>query len=339
MAMSGTAQVETEPLNRGGQGIGYFVLSLDTELAWGYFDKARARRELFSKDGSTERQAVTRLLALCDEHEVSATWAMVGHLAVPHSRCSEACPVNSWCGRLSSYEEIRSEPHPLWYGPDIADKLVASAGRHELAFHGFSHEVFDEAIMSRERARNEISLWRDAFSYSGVELRSVVFPRNIVGHLDVFAEEGFTAFRSVKPERYGQGRSRLLRKYADHLFGLTLPPVHLDLTVGPRRLVDVAASVEMFGFNRAVERRLDDMGWQTLRMRRIARAVRHAGRVGGTVHLWAHPWEFRTAQDFEKLRYVLDVVARERDAGRIHSVTMAQRAEVALGDAVGAVST
>lgn len=312
---------------------GYFVLSFDTELAWGYFDKEEMRRELFSPDGSRERAAIRKLLALCDEFQVPATWAIVGHLAMSHDRCGEDCPVHSWRGRYSSYDEIRGGRHPLWYGRDVVETLVAAEDRHEIAFHGFSHRPFDEASMGRHEADTEIRLWLSAFADLGPTPRSVVFPRNVVGHLDVLQDHGFVAYRSVCPEPYGSGVMRLAAKYADQLLGFTVPPAHVIAPGYSPAMVDVPASVEMFGFNRQLERRLDTNGLHRLRMRRVVRAVRRAGRTGGTVHLWAHPWEFRDDKDFDKLRFVLEVVAAERDAGRLETMTMAQRAELALAEA------
>jgi hypothetical protein len=69
------------------------------------------------------------------------------------------------------------------------------------------------------------------------------------------------------------------------------------------------------------------MGLEHLRMRRILRAVRRAGREGKILHLWAHPWEFRTEKDFSKLSKTLDAVAEEVRRGRMVSMGMTELAD------------
>ena len=70
---------------------GYFLLSLDTELAWGHHDNFRP--EMFSADGGRERQAIELILEALDEFNIKATWAVVGHLF--YGQCEECrtCPV------------------------------------------------------------------------------------------------------------------------------------------------------------------------------------------------------------------------------------------------------
>ena len=57
---------------------GVFLFSLDTELALGHFRRFDQRR--FSPDGSRERMAVSRLIKLFEKYQISATWAVVGHM-------------------------------------------------------------------------------------------------------------------------------------------------------------------------------------------------------------------------------------------------------------------
>src|SRR3990172_3955205 len=115
---------------------GYFLFSLDTELAWGYFDMDRLRSERFSSDGSRERRAIDRLLDILDEFNIVATWALVGHLFYEKCEKCDLCPILEWQGKYRSFEQIYETNAPLWYGADVVETLLARGGRHEIAFHG-----------------------------------------------------------------------------------------------------------------------------------------------------------------------------------------------------------
>src|SRR2546427_343273 len=62
---------------------GTFVLSLDTEQAWGSFDKGLSP-ELVRAAEWENREGIPRLLDLLCRHRISATWAFVGHATLDH---------------------------------------------------------------------------------------------------------------------------------------------------------------------------------------------------------------------------------------------------------------
>jgi hypothetical protein len=65
----------------------------------------------------------------------------------------------------------------------------------------------------------------------------------------------------------------------------------------------------------------------------MAKAVRRAAHERKVVHFWAHPWDFRTEQDFDKLKFLLDHVAQHVDSGTLRSVGMSELAEIVLNTA------
>lgn len=312
-------------------GVGYFVFSLDTELGTGFFDLDEDRKRLFSPDGSREREKIRRLLGLLDEYQIVATWAVVGHIF--HARCEECeiCPVLEWRGRYKSFEEAYKTDHPLWYGSDVVDMLLGQRLKHEIAFHGYSHEVFDERGMSREKAEVEIKEYIRVAERRGVEARSVVFPRDKVGYLDLFEKYGFVSYRSEESlpliirNKYFVGK---ILKTADHILGISTPPVYEPTDFRGGNLVNLRATQHIFGFNRGVESLLDACNLPLLRIRRIVKAIKKASAQKKVVHIWAHPWEFRTERDFDKLRFIFEHVAQEVRAGNMRSVTMNEMAAI-----------
>ena len=79
-------------MNETNHKVGYFVFSLDTELAWGsLWDQPRSERT--SRDGSKERETIRRLLDMMDEFGIVATWAITGHLFYEKCEECEVCPI------------------------------------------------------------------------------------------------------------------------------------------------------------------------------------------------------------------------------------------------------
>lgn len=313
-----------EPANR----MGYFVLSLDTEMRWGYFDRDQQRRQIFSPDGQRERRSIEGLLALCDEYGITGTWALVGHLFLDRCEECEVCPLAHWEGRYESFQEIYRTADPRWYAGETIRALLARKDRHEIAFHGYTHEIFDR--LDREGARRELREWRRVAAPYGVTPRSLVFPRNQIRHLDLFEEEGFSSFRSVEisPTSWTNDIWGRLRKHLDLLAGRNWPCLYTpDELKGPG-IIDLRASGHLFLFNRRLELALDRLGLYRLRLSGLRTAVRRAAREGKVLHLWAHPWELRTPRDFAKMRYLFALVAEEIRGGRMRSVSMTEMARI-----------
>lgn len=311
---------------------GYFLFSLDTELAWGYFDLHRVRSKIFSPDGSRERRSVELLLDVLDEFGVVATWAVVGHLF--YARCEECeiCPIIPWKGRYRSFEEVYGTNNPLWYGAGVIETLLTRGSHHEIAFHGYTHEVFDESTMSEKAARIEIQEWLRLSGRKGLVPQTVIFPRDKVGHLDLFKEAGFICYRTEEdlPRLFRLRHIGALIKAVDHVLALSSPPVYELKGIESSGLVNVRSSQNFFGFHRKTEMILDSLNLHRLRIKRMIRGVRKAADEKKIIHIWAHPWAFQTKKDIEKLRYLLGYVSDEVTQGRIQSIGMADLARRAI---------
>lgn len=308
---------------------GYFLFSLDTELAWGYFDQYRPGR--FSKGGVWERKAIHRLLDIFDEFEISATWAVVGHMFFAACEKCEVCPVLDWKGKYLSFEQIYDTDDGLWYGADVIELLQTRGARHEIGFHGYTHKVFDERTMTEAEVKTEISEWQRLAVRKNITPYSVAFPRNQAGYLKAFKDAGYICYRGDELRPKGS-RFTLLRKAMnvfDLIFQVRSPLVY-DPILEENGLVNLPASRWLFGMNRRVEAVLDAVGLANLRIRPMVDAVKRAAREGKIVHIWAHPEEFTSDRDFEKLRYLLKQVADEVKQGSMQSITMIDLARKAI---------
>jgi hypothetical protein len=302
----------------------YFLFSLDTELATGYFDEDAARHRLFSEDGLEERRRIARVLALCEQYDIHATWAVVGHLFFNRCEYCPDCPISHWQGKYASYDEAYGTDHPLWYGDDVVRLIQQSTVEQEIAFHGHTHEPFDS--ISAAAAMLEISEWKRLAQRFGIDAVSIVFPRDRAGHLSLLSQHGFSNYRAdvVEPLLI---RNRYFGRYVktlDHIIGFSTAPTYSLQEIDDDGLLRLSASQHLFGFNHGVDSILDRLGLSTLRLRRINRGIKRAVGRKHMFHLWAHPWEFRTKDDLYKLEHIFQTVRRFTETGQMQSVTMAE---------------
>jgi peptidoglycan/xylan/chitin deacetylase (PgdA/CDA1 family) len=308
--------------------VGYFVFSLDTELAWGGLWNPPHSEER-SRDGATERKTITRLLKMFDEFGVVATWAITGHLF--YEKCVECdiCPIMDLKGKDSRFDRIWRTGHPMWYGADIVDLVKSRELNHEIAFHGYTHRRFDK--LSRDEARFEIQQWLILGEKINTVPQTVIFPQGRIRHLDLFREAGFICYRG-KEVKHPVLSIPLLGKVLNriNMFLSMLTPQAYDVKVDSLGLVNIPSSQWLFRTNRSIEKILDSLNLHTLRFEPTIKGIERAAEEKKVIHLWVHPHEFRTEKDFEKLRFVLEYYAKQAKAGRLKSITMTDLAQQTL---------
>jgi peptidoglycan/xylan/chitin deacetylase (PgdA/CDA1 family) len=307
---------------------GYFLLSIDTELAWGFFDRFEPGR--FSAD--RERDTVSRLLDILDEYHITATWAVVGAMFAAKSEEDTLALTTDWRDEYPAFFELIRDGSALLCGADIVEVLCRRGARHEIAFHGFTHRLFDERTMTEETARSEIEAWLASARPRGITPRSVTFPRSRMGFLRLFHEYGFLCYRNDHLRRGAYSLpvvGRAFRRFEPHLAGLSAPSLY-DATIGPAGLVSIPAGRWLFGASRRSERVLDSLHLNHLRLLALMSAVRKAAREKRVIHVYVHPYEFQTEKDYAKLRLLLSRVSLEIQQGTIQSVAMKDLAQIVL---------
>jgi hypothetical protein len=305
---------------------GALVISIDTELAWGCFD--RPDREARWKLEERSREAIEGVLGLFARYEVPATWALVGHLFLRECARVDGCahpdlprPAYSWF----SDDWLRFDPGtdaaaaPLWYAPDLIDRLLAARPAQEIASHSFSHLLFADPGCSATVAAADLDACVAAAQPWGVPLRSFVFPRNRVAHLDLLAARGFTAYRGRDPVWWEglRGPVRRAAHYVDDLLALP-PPTVTARPEGP--LWNLPGSMMLQGLDG-----LRGLIPPASRVRKGVAGLRRAARRREVFHLWFHPINFAVRCDamLRVLEAILAEAARLRDAGRLRIRTMA----------------
>ena len=209
----------------------------------------------------------------------------------------------------------------MWYGADVVETLLSRGAGHEIAFHGYTHRLFDR--LSRDEASLEIQEWLRLAKRKNIVPQAVIFPQGKIGHLDLFQEAGFICYRG-KEVRHPALSFPLLGKVLNRInivLSILTPQVY-EVKANPQGLVNVPSSQWLFRNDRKIETSLDSLNLHNLRFHATAKGIERAAKEKKVIHLWAHPHEFRTEKDFKKLRFVFERFAAQAKAGRLQSITM-----------------
>jgi hypothetical protein len=247
---------------------------------------------------------------------------------------------------LSPYSEAIGEDEsadPLHFAATPLQRIRSAAGQ-EIASHTFSHYYCLEPGQTRAEFRADLAAALAIARHQGIELRSLVFPRNHVNpaYFDVLLESGITAlrgnaYRGVYRPLSELGKSRLARRarLADTYINLTGSNViSWDEVLQPSGLCDVRASAFLRPYCEAA--RL----LESLRLRRIRESLNAAARSRTIYHLWWHPHNFGRdlPENLRFLRRVLECYRECRQSHGMQSLNMAQVAASVLQPAAGAVA-
>jgi peptidoglycan/xylan/chitin deacetylase (PgdA/CDA1 family) len=310
---------------------GVFTLSLDTEMAWGFNHLPPSLHP--EHQFQDVRRIVERLLKLMEQYEIQTTWAVVGHLFLEQCREEEGCkhpeivpPRYSWLARdwLEPDPCSDVEQAPFRYGPDIIDMIMNCPVPQEVGCHNFSHAIVGDPGCPRESFESELQACRNLAAHKQIELKSFVYPKNSVGHVDVLPEHGFTSYRGRQPcwfEGYPWHLWRIAHK-VDAFFPVPPPVVYPSYSNG---IWNIPASAYY------VDR---DKRWSKclpiwMRVWKAKQGLRRAAQRRGIYHLWFHPYNMAGDMEglFHGLEQIFIAVDKLRYQGVLENLTMGQLAE------------
>ncbi len=313
----------------GNRGPAQFVISIDLEMSWGAMHHGRPHDDT---PYGREREVVADVLRLMDAYGISATWAVVGHLFLADCSPNDGrihpeitrpeYPWLSW--DWYDLDPCSDVAHaPTWYGPDLVAAIRACPTPQEIGSHSFGHVIAGDPGCSADAFRTDLVACRAVAEREGVELRSFVFPRNSVGHVDVLEEQGFAAYRSPTPDRFAA-----LPRWQRRLAGVvdTVRPLR-SATFSARRdggLIDIPQTY-LFDPDSRTANRLGTTVWSGM----VRRRLRHAVRTGSLFHLWFHTHNLATQRDraHSAMEDLFRAARRQIDRGRLENVTMGEVAQ------------
>jgi hypothetical protein len=187
---------------------------------------------------------------------------------------------------------------------------------------------------SLESFRADIRAAQSAGRRFGIDIKSIVFPRNQVNmtHLRVCAEEGLIAYRGVESDPYVSAGSSMVdraRRLVDSYINLAGACCGVPKEVDGLRIVTVPQSRFLRPCNPHL-RQLDG-----LRLRRILSSMTFAAQNQLLFHLWWHPHNFGANTDLNVsfLRAILEHYRQLEQKFEFQSSTMGEVAERVLAKA------
>lgn len=284
---------------------GILTISIDLELGWGYHDLGNYDR--FS-NGLTERSYIDKILTILEKHRVEITWAIVGHLFL--EKCS-----GIHFPELYDREWFSSDPgtdlnqDPLWYGSDIIDKILQSTENHDIGSHSFSH--IDYSKCSREQVEADIKECQRLAANYGIRLESFVFPRNVVGNLEILRNNGFKIFRGKREDRFYHviPGGRFIEAL---IYSINGPPLFSILV--EEGLLNIPGSIHFIPHNKGVQTRIIQ--------KILSRGLDIAVKEKKILHIWAHLFDFRNQDSFIILDELLKKASSYREKGLLEIKTM-----------------
>ena len=312
---------------------GTMVLSIDFELSWGMFDLLPIAK--LNAQSVEERKRIKRLLALLDRYEIPATWAMVGHLMLDGCARGQDGTTHSDIAPHANYSWF---PHdwyhhdpctaaalaPGWYAPDILEWIREARVRHEIGSHSFGHIYYGDPECSPPIARADLKAAVEAAAQKGVTLKSFVFPRNQVGHLEILKSFGLRSYRGAEPPliRCGHGVLQQAIHFLDQLFALRPRSVRAEETLPG--LWNIPGNHFYMAHNGL--RKVIPMASRVLKGKR---GINWAVRSGGLYHFWFHPFNLNVDSEamLSGLEKIFSHAHRMREKGLLNILTMDEYAQ------------
>jgi peptidoglycan/xylan/chitin deacetylase (PgdA/CDA1 family) len=314
---------------------GHFVISLDFELAWGVHDTRDLKQYGVNILGA--RKAIPLMLDLFEEFEVSVVWATVGFLfarnkdellafspeILPNYTNEKRNPF-----RKEYFEKVGKDEKsdPFHFASDLLSE-IASAKRHEIASHTFSHFYCLESGNTDEHFAADLSAAKAIAKDKGINLQSMVFPRNQYSenHLKLLADYGFTHFRGTEKSsiyaplsREKETLSRRALRLADSFGNLTGHHVYTRKECRemsfyfPSLSKNPVINIPSSRFLRPFDRKTRLL--RNAHLRRITDGMEYAAKNNSIYHLWWHPHNFGadTERNLSDLKQILQFFAHLR---------------------------
>lgn len=326
---------------------GTLIVSLDFELFWGVRDVTSLDEYGANLRGT--REAIPAILALFEEHGIRATWATVGFLFFD----SKADLLANLPAEQPRYTNPRLSPYPALaaigedeatdpyhYGRALLDRIRAVPGQ-EVASHTFSHYYALERGQTAETFRHDMQAAMRAGARLGIDIRSLVFPRNQynASYVGICRELGLTSYRGNEASwiyrQRTEEREPLLKR------GARLVDAYVNMSGHHTYRLEEIARTEA-PFNLPASRFLRPWSpklraFEEPKLRRIERAMTHAARHGEAFHLWWHPHNFgvNLARNMANLARLVNHFGRLRNT---HGMVSSSMGDVAARLLEGAAS-
>jgi len=286
--------------------VGTFTISLDFELFWGI--RANRTEAEYRENLLGVYSAIPKMLELFQKYDIHVTWATVGFLF--HENIQDI--KSNYPLILPAYKSKKVDPYLYLDGISVEEsdsfrrihcaslliEKIKSVPYQEIASHTYSHFFTYESLENRGAFMSDIQKAEEVAIKRGVALKSLVFPRNQVDDkaIEMLSQSSITSYRgNPKHWAYCDGdkpiKSIFLRLFRLFDTYINLSGYHTSIPNLSKEVIELKASMML----RPYFKKLALL--ENLKIYRIKKAMKHAGKTGQNFHLWWHPHNFGTNQE------------------------------------------
>jgi len=294
---------------------GIFTVSIDFELYWGVRDNWTI--EQYKNNLKGVEKAIPQILRIFNEHNIHATWATVGFLFFKNSNDLK----NNMPSRLPKYNEKKMSPYnyvnettklesTYHFAPNLIELINNHEGQ-EIGSHSFSHYYCIEKGQSISEFETDLLSSIEIAKQKGISLKSFVFPRNQyrADYLPILSNLGIECYRGNESNwMYNSSKNSLqlkiqrLSRLIDSYFNISGNNTYLLKNCFQEKPFNFPSS----RFLRPYSSKFAML--ESLRLRRIKKAMDYAAINKQLFHIWWHPHNFgiHTNKNIEFLSKILD---------------------------------
>lgn len=292
---------------------GSLVISLDFELIWGVFDKVDFKEK--EKYFLNTKKMIPQLLRLLEEYNINATWATVGMLFNKNwdewmENMPEVKPeysnndLSPYKYAIKNKDAINDE---ICFANELILKISDSPGQ-EMATHTYSHYYCLEEGQTDESFRVDLNAALKVAALSGIEIKSLVFPRNQFNenYLRICSSLGLKTVRTNPNNWYWKDthedslKNKIFRT-GDAYLG------RYDKSYKAASLVTFNNEVVLQQASRLLRPKENKFS-DRLKINRILNEITYAAKNNHIYHLWWHPHNFGNdiVGNLDNLKIILD---------------------------------
>jgi hypothetical protein len=298
---------------------GVVILSLDTEQIWGYSDRLNDLQ--FQSRYPDAIEAHEKLLVRLSKADISATWFVVGGMALPGSAGARdfrmaGLPVD-WIARIPGGGEMTT---PLWYRHSFVERLRDARPHQEIGLHGgLTHLIWTDARATRDVVKWELAEGVKALEQTLVRPLSFSFGREQEAYHELLPAHGIRSYRGRTPvlaSQLGRTLPGALLRVLDELLRATPPPVWPHETLPGLWNIPSSLFLYPIGPSRTIVLPVRS------RIQRFTRGLEAAARHRGIFHFCLHPENLtESCHGFAMFDDILERLVRARDRGDVEVQT------------------
>ncbi|ELZ40567.1 Polysaccharide deacetylase [Halorubrum californiense DSM 19288] len=283
-----------------------------------------------SRDRAAEERVLSDLLQACRRNGIQVTFDVVGHLL--EESCDGVHPGPYPTGWWKNDPGTSRREHPLFYAPDLVEKIRSDSIDHEICTHTYSHVLADE--VSDKTLNRDLTAARAAHEEQGLPSpESIVMPRHREVDYSILSDHGIDVIRTPI-KKYNPEIKNPFQKYW-WIATRNHPPCEIRLSQGLLETTctphpSLSSTILPSGQRRPSPyfRLLPRPVRERLHRRYLRDAIGLAAEEDEHVHLWTHLHNIANDSQWRAIKPTLDDLGRCQEQGDAEILRMCDLREV-----------